>query len=544
MKEAYLSAEQELARLAALAANRALNEGREQDFRENFRAFVLHRFLLWDVPTVEGEALLPLAQQSIQRVLELTNGDLHAAEVVMSCGGATTPAYKKVSLLFAIQKDFSIQFDAKRTAELTTISELAQEIIRLKRCGVETAAVDKPVSDDERALRVRSEFPFFNREHPPVYLDNAATMHMPKPVLRTLERLYASTYANVHRGVYESASQATAQYEQARGRVASFIGADPEEIVFTSGATAGLNLVAGACRTRISSSDRIVVTQMEHHSNYLPWLELCRETGAALREVPLTHSGEVDLSTLEDLLRPPTALLAVSHCSNVLGTINPLEKICSEAKAHGVLTVVDGAQGIRHEQVDVHRLGCDFYVFSGHKLMAGSGIGVLYGRSPLLDVMSSPVVGGGMLEDLRETDLCRAAAPHGWEAGTPNLGGALSLSAAIEFGTQVGWAWMQKREETLLELVREGLSFCKGVSILGSPKRRAGCVSFTVSGLSPQDVAASLNLQRISVRAGHHSAIPLHRAMKLTGSVRVSPAFYNTEEEIQQFLQAVQNLPL
>jgi cysteine desulfurase/selenocysteine lyase len=542
--EEYLIAEAERAESSLRLANTAL-EREEGRFREDLHAYVLHRFMLYDTSDGSEHRILALAEQSINHILDITGGDLRAAGVITGCGDGTTPIYKKIQLLFALQKAFSIAFDPARTAGIQTLEELVAEILRLKRGSAAAAGLpaEKTAPVEEAVLRIRREFPILDADGEPlIYLDNAATMQVPKMVRQATDRLYDTSYANTHRGVHTLGDRATRAYEDARGRVAAFLGADDREIVFTPGATAGLNLLAGSLDRRITAQSRVVVTEMDHHSNYLPWWELCKKTGAEFRVVPVTAGGELNMDALRALLSPPTALFAFPHVSNVLGTVNPVGGICRMAREAGVMTVVDGAQGIRHETPDVKSLGCDFYAFSGHKIMAGGGIGVLYGRCDLLEKIPPAFTGGGMIENLQDTEFQYAELPERWEAGTPNIAGAVSLAAALKFYSELGWDWMQEREAVLLRVLEQELKSLRGISVLGEPKRRAGCLSFTVAGMSAQDAAAGFDLRGIAVRAGHHCAIPLHRALGVPASVRVSPAFYNTMPELRTLIRAAEEL--
>lgn len=416
----------------------ALEKEERADYQEAFRGFVLHRFLLWDTAEARQDDLLSLAEQSIRRTLALTQGDFAAAGVLMSCGGATTPAYKKVSLLFAVQKAFSIRFDPSVTAGLTTVSLLAGEVWRLsKEAHANVGSNEKP---DETLRSIRAQFPFFARPSAPVYLDNAATMQIPLAVEQSFSRLCRQGCANARRGIYELSVSATDRYEEARQVVAQFLGALPQEIVFTSGATDALNKAALSISETLSEGDRVVVTQMEHHSNYLPWLRACEKSGAVFSVVPVSDRGELDRDALKALLAPPTKVLALAHVSNVLGTVNPIEDICREARKNGVLTVVDGAQGVRSEAVGVHELNCDFYAFSGHKLMSGIGIGVLYARSGLLERYSPPFLGGryGRHCGQRQSDSSKGACRLGSRLSEPAGGAGTVIRPVLRPTDQVG----------------------------------------------------------------------------------------------------------
>ena len=537
--EEYFRAEAERAASSLRLARVALEKEDESRFRENLHAYVLHRFMLYDAADGSEHRIQALTEQSLEHILEITGGDLRAAGVITGCGDGTTPVYKKIQLLFALQKAFSIAFDPARTPGILTLEDLAAEILRLKHGSAAAGRPDTETEPDEEAVRrIRREFPILNAGEPLIYLDNAATMQVPETVRQATDRLYDTSYANAHRGVHTLGDRATRAYEDARGSVAAFLGADHGEIVFTPGATAGLNLLARSLDPFVTAKSRVVVTEMDHHSNYLPWRELCRRTGADFRVVPVTAGGELDMDALRALLSPPTAIFAFPHVSNVLGTVNPVRGICRMAREAGVITVVDGAQGIRHETPGVKSLCCDFYVFSGHKIMAGGGIGVLYGRRALLEIIPPAFTGGGMIKTLQGNEFQYAELPERWEAGTPNIAGAVSLAAALKFCGELGWDWIRARETALFRVLEQELKSLKGISVLGEPKRRAGCLSFTVAGMSAQDAAAGFDLRGIAVRAGHHCAIPLHRALGVSASVRMSPAFYNTMPEVRTLIRA------
>lgn len=376
---------------------------------------------------------------------------------------------------------------------------------------------------------IRREFPAlsdFVHGQPLVYLDNAATAQVPQAVLDALVNCEQSR-GNVHRGIHRLSEQSTADYEAARATAAHFLGAEPEQICFTSGTTDGINRVARSLEPRLGPGDCIVTTRMEHHSNFLPWQQVCRRTGAQLLIAPLTPAGELDQSTLEELLTPQVRLLAVTQCSNVLGTVNDVAALCAMAHARGIPVLVDGAQSVCHRSVDVTKLSCDWLVFSGHKLGGPFGIGVLYARCP-----AEPVVfGGGMVEDVGDTDALFSVAPQSAEAGTPNVSGAVGLAAAIRFRQAIPEGW-QSYETGLLQRTEERLSQLPGVHILGTPQHREGCVSFTVDSVQPFDLALLADQKGIALRSGHHCAQPLLHSLGLDYALRVSPCYYNTEEEI------------
>ena len=389
----------------------------------------------------------------------------------------------------------------------------------------------------ERIEAVRADFPILQRQvygRPLVYLDNAATTQLPEQVLCAVEEQYRLRQANIHRGVHWLSEQSTARVEAVRKAAADFIGAqESAEIVFTSGATESVNLVArGFSDGVLRPGDTVVTTEMEHHSNLVPWQEACRRSGAALRVIPLTPRGELDMEAAARFLAEGPRLLAVTAVSNVLGTVNPIEKLTAMARDAGAAVLVDGAQLMRHRRVDVREIGCDFLCFSGHKMLAPTGVGVLYGRRAWLEKLPPAVFGGGMVDEVTATAASWDAPPFKFEAGTRNIAGIVGLGAAIEYLRGLGMEDLYAREAALLRRAEEILSAKPYVELLGAPEQRAGAVSFNLRGLPAYDAAKLLDRLGIAVRSGHHCAQPLLRAFGLQSAVRVSPAFYNTEEEL------------
>lgn len=374
---------------------------------------------------------------------------------------------------------------------------------------------------------------------PLVYLDNAATSQMSRPVWDAVSRTELRR-ANVHRGIHAVSEECTAAYEAARAAVAGCLGAQPEQIRFTSGTTDAVNQTADWLRTQLRPGDRIAVTRMEHHSNFVPWQQICLETGAEFVILPLTASGELNMDAAQKMLAHGVRLVAAAHSSNVLGTVNDIPALAELTHKAGGQLFVDGAQGICHEEVDVNALNCDFYAFSGHKLGAPFGIGALYARSPLPPAR----FGGGMVDEVLDDRTTFAAPPQSGEAGTPNISGAVGLAAALDFRKKLPDGW-QAWEDALLEQLEQGLHSIAGVHILGQPCRRSGCLSFTVDGASPYDIAVLLDQLGIAVRSGHHCAQPLLRTLGQEYALRVSPAFYNTPKEIDALLDGLRRvLPL
>ncbi|MEO6808340.1 MAG: SufS family cysteine desulfurase, partial [Isosphaeraceae bacterium] len=404
---------------------------------------------------------------------------------------------------------------------------------------------DSPVTALNLAL-IRRDFPALNQQihgHPLIYLDNAASTQKPRAVLDAITHYYEADNANVHRGVHAMSDRATAQFEQARERVRRFLNArELHEIILVRGATEAINLVAQTFgRQNVGPGDEVVVTWMEHHANIVPWQMLCEEKGAKLRVVPITDDGDLRLDVLESLLTPRTKLLAVTHVSNVLGAVNPIKTIIDLAHRHGVPVLVDGAQAVSHLAVNVQELDCDFYAFSGHKIYAPMGIGVLYGKTDLLEAMPPWQGGGDMIKDVTFEATTFNELPHKFEAGTPNVAGAVGLSAALEYLKRLGLPAVAEHEHKLLETAILRLKAIPGVRIVGSPMERTGAVSFVVEDppLSALDVGSRLDLQGIAVRTGHHCCQPLLQRLGLPGTIRASFGVYNTMDEVETFADAL-----
>jgi cysteine desulfurase/selenocysteine lyase len=412
-----------------------------------------------------------------------------------------------------------------------------------------------PVSGGGAALsydlqRVRADFPILAQAmngRPLVYLDNAATTQKPRAVLDAISICYRERYANIGRGVHELALRATASHERARETVRAFLGAaSAEEIVFVRGTTEAINLVAQSygrsVRTGLKPGDEVVITALEHHSNLVPWQMLCAERGAVLRVVPIDRRGDLDLGALRRLLSPRSRIVAVAHVSNVLGTVLPVGEITELAHRRGAVVVVDGAQAAPHLAVDVAALGCDFYAFSGHKVYGPSGVGALYGRAELLAEMPPWQGGGGMIERVSFEATTYAPAPQRFEAGTPNIEGAEGLAAALDYVTTLGLPAVAAWEGELLRQAAERLAAIDGVRLVGTPRHRAGVLSFVVDGVHPHDVGTVLDSMGIAVRAGHHCAQPLMDVLELPATTRASFGLYNTLEEVDALSAAVERV--
>ncbi|MEZ4334688.1 MAG: cysteine desulfurase [Myxococcota bacterium] len=392
---------------------------------------------------------------------------------------------------------------------------------------------------------IRRDFPILAttmRGKPLCYLDSAASAQKPQIVIDAMADFYTRHYANIHRGVYQLSAEATRRYEAVRDRVARFIGArDPREIVFVRNATEAINLVARSWgETAIGEGDEIVLTTMEHHANIVPWQMLAQRRGAEIRVARVDDDGVLDLDEVERLLGPRTRMLAFVHVSNVLGTRNPVERLTEMARARGITTLVDGAQAVPHDPVDVSTLGCDFYAFSGHKLFGPSGAGVLWGRHALLESMPPFLGGGDMIERVSFAGTTFAHAPQRFEAGTPDIASVVGLGAAVEYLEGLGMDRIHAREQSLLAYATEQLSKVAGLRIIGTAPDKAAVLSFVLDDVHPHDIGTLLDGEGIAIRAGHHCAQPLMDHFGLPATARASLAFYNTTEEIDRLVAALE----
>ena len=396
--------------------------------------------------------------------------------------------------------------------------------------------------------QIREDFPILNtRQHgcPLIYLDNAATMQMPQPVLEQLVSHYHSQNGNVHRGVHSLSQKSTSATERARERIAAYIGAKAEEIIFTAGTTDSLNMLSQMLEPTIRPGQQIIVSAMEHHSNLIPWQELCQRTDAVLTILHMDRNCDLDLTQLGQLLERDTALVAVTWVSNVLGTVNPVGEITMMSHAAGAMTILDGAQAMKLPEIDVTAVDCDFLAFSGHKLGALTGIGVLYGKNNILSQLPPVRFGGGMIRESQYSASSYGGVPQRFEAGTPNYVGAISLGCAMEYLQSVGRIELAQQEQILTVLLRKELATIPEVTVIGTPNRRCGVVSFVVPGIHPFDLGAMLDSQGIAVRTGHLCAQPLVNQLGYDSVIRVSPAFYNTEQECLELISALKRtIPL
>jgi cysteine desulfurase/selenocysteine lyase len=395
--------------------------------------------------------------------------------------------------------------------------------------------------------RVRAEFPILDQEvngRPLVYLDNGATSQKPRRVIDAICRYYESDNANVHRGLHALSERATSAYEGARDTAKTFLNAaDRREIVFVRGATEGLNLIAQSyARPRLGPSDEIVITTMEHHSNIVPWQIVCRQTGARLRVAPIHDSGELDMEEFAGLVNERTRIVAVAHVSNALGTINPVKEIIETAHDAGAVVVLDGAQAAPHGAIDVRALDCDFYVFSSHKCYGPTGIGVLYGRTGMLEEAEPYQGGGDMIRTVSFEESTWNDLPYKFEAGTPNIAGAIGLGAAIGFMTDLDMDAIAAHEHDVLEYATEALGELDGIRIIGTAPRKAGILSFVVEGVHPHDVGTIVDQHGVAIRAGHHCAMPLMRRYKVPATSRASLALYNTTADIDALVESLRKV--
>ncbi|WP_273149587.1 cysteine desulfurase [Methylophaga thiooxydans] len=405
----------------------------------------------------------------------------------------------------------------------------------------------KAVRDSLSALdiaAVRRDFPILDQKvngHTLAYLDNAASSQKPVQVIEAVNHYYRHDNANVHRGVHQLSQRATDAYEGARSKVRGFLNAQSDkEIIFVRGATEAINLVAQSfVRPNIEAGDEILISHIEHHANIVPWQMLCEQTGAKLKVIPMTETGELDLSGLDDLLNSRTKILAIGQVSNALGTINPLKEIIAKAKVKSIPVLVDGAQAVPHMKVDVQELDCDFYVFSGHKMFAPTGIGALYGKQALLEAMPPWQGGGDMILSVSFDHTEYNALPYKFEAGTPHIAGAVGLGAAIDYMQDLGIDNIAAHEHALLDIATQRLQQLDGVRIIGTAKQKASVLSFMIEDVHPHDVGTIFDQQGVAIRAGHHCAQPVMQFFGIAATARASFAFYNTEAEIDTLVNAI-----
>ena len=403
-----------------------------------------------------------------------------------------------------------------------------------------TEIIKKPFNIRE----IQEEFPALHQEiygKKLIYFDNGATSQKPQIVINAIDKFYAKENANIHRGVHYLSQKATTEFEEARKKIQHFINAQKaEEIIFTKGTTDGINLVASSYGELLTAGDEILITAMEHHSNIVPWQMLCQRKGLILRVAPINLKGELIEEEFDKLLSKKTKLLAITHISNTLGTINPVKELTQKAHAVGAKVLLDGAQSIQHMKIDVKDLDCDFYVFSSHKLFGPTGIGVLYGKEDLLDRMPPYQGGGDMISRVTFEHTSYNELPFKFEAGTPHIAGGICLGTSIDFLNSIDLIGAEKHEGELTKYAESLLNTCEGLHIIGEAKNKASVISFTVDGIHPFDIGTLLDKQGIAVRTGHHCTQPLMDFYKIPGTTRASFAFYNSKEEIDLFVEAVE----
>ena len=411
-----------------------------------------------------------------------------------------------------------------------------------------------PVREQENTMevplyveRVRKDFPILHQrihDKPLVYLDNAATTQKPQSVIDALTRYYTAENANVHRGIHTLSEQATQAYEGVREKVQHFLNAaQTREIVFVRGATEAINLVAQSYgRTFLSAGDEIVISAMEHHSNIVPWQIMCEQVGAQLRVIPFTHTGELVLNEYERLLNERTKVVAVTHVSNALGTINPVKELIERAHARHIPVLVDGAQAAPHLPVDVQDLDCDFYTFSGHKLYGPTGIGVLYGKAALLERMPPYQGGGDMISVVTFEKTHYNTLPYKFEAGTPNIAGVIGLGAALDYIQELGLNRIAAYEAALLAYATNALEAIPGLQIIGTAQEKAGVISFVLDCAHPHDIGTILDREGVAIRAGHHCAMPVMQRFGVPATARASFACYNTYQEVDALVQGIHSV--
>ena len=389
---------------------------------------------------------------------------------------------------------------------------------------------------------IKKDFPIFSGSDL-VYLDNAATTQKPQSVLDEVDSLYSEANANVHRALYSLGSEATERFENSREKVAKYIGANSEkEIVFTSGTTESINLLARSIGNTLKPGDEILISEMEHHSNIVPWQMAAQRTGATLKYLSIKKTGDLDISNPEKYFTSNTKIVSLTHMSNVLGTINPIKKLSEKAHQVGAIMIVDGAQGASHMPVDVKELGCDFYAFSGHKMLGPTGIGVLWGKTEYLEEMDPFMGGGEMINTVTMESSTWNDIPYKFEAGTPNFAQAVGLGAAIDYLQNIGMNNIATHEQMLIKYALGKLNQIDGLRIHGSAKDRSGVISFNMDGIHPHDLAQFLNEDNIAIRVGHHCAQPLMKALGETATARMSFYIYNDESDVDKFCESLETI--
>ena len=395
---------------------------------------------------------------------------------------------------------------------------------------------------------IRANFPILSQQvngKPLVYFDNGATSQKPQVVIDAISKYYQEINANIHRGVHTLSQLATDAYEASRGKIQNHINAKfPHEVLFTSGTTHGINLVANGFASLLKSGDEVLVSALEHHSNIVPWQMLCEKTGAILRVIPMDENGELILSEFDNLLSNKTKIVTVNHISNALGTVNPIKYMIDKSHEFGAAILIDGAQAVPHLKPDVQELDCDFYVFSGHKICGPTGIGILYGKEAWLNKLPPYQGGGEMIKEVTFEKTTYAELPHKFEAGTPNIAGGIVLGTAVDYMNEIGFENIQIQEKELLEYGTKRLLEIEGLKIYGTSKDKTSVISFNIEGIHPYDIGTIIDKLGIAVRTGHHCAQPIMNFFNIPGTIRASFAFYNTKEEIDIFVEALKRAKL
>jgi len=391
--------------------------------------------------------------------------------------------------------------------------------------------------------KIRDQFPILDQKingEDLIYLDNAASTQKPKSVINAIKEYYENDHSNVHRGVHTLSVRATEAYENARVKVAEFLNSpNTHQIIFTKGTTDSVNLIASSVTNLIKENDEILITSMEHHSNIVPWQELCKRTGAVLKVIPINKNGELMIDEYENMISSRTKIISVVHLSNTLGTINPVEDIIEIAKSNDVITVIDGAQAAGHLPIDVQKLDCDFYLFSGHKIFGPTGIGVLYGKEDILNQIDPYQFGGEMILKVTFEETTYNDLPHKFEAGTPNIAGAVGIGASIDFINGLDRDLAHQHEMSLHDYALEKLEEIDGIQIIGDASSKSAIISFIVDGLHPHDIGTIINQKGIAVRTGHHCTMPLMDFYGIPGTVRASFSIYNNHPEVDKLIDAI-----
>ena len=395
---------------------------------------------------------------------------------------------------------------------------------------------------------IRADFPILSQKvngKPLVYFDNGATSQKPQVVIDAISKYYQEINANIHRGVHTLSQLATDAYEASRGKIQNHINAKfAHEVLFTSGTTHGINLVANGFASLLKSGDEVLVSALEHHSNIVPWQMLCEKTGAILRVIPMDENGDLILSEFDKLLTEKTKIVTVNHISNALGTVNPIKYMIDKSHEFGSAVLIDGAQAVPHLKPDVQELDCDFYVFSGHKICGPTGTGILYGKEDWLNKLPPYQGGGEMIKEVTFEKTTYAELPHKFEAGTPNIAGGIVLGTAVDYMNQIGFDNIQIQEKELLDYGTKRLLEIEGMKIYGTSKEKTSVISFNIEGIHPYDIGTIIDKLGIAVRIGHHCAQPIMNFFNIPGTIRASFAFYNTKEEIDIFVEGVKRAKL